>query len=133
MVTAILTQYVRGRYVLGPSLTYLLQAWGYSNEEYVGKAIRESGVPRSEIFLTTKLWYVHVRCVRIVQHTSHNVYLSRNANHHRVREAFETSLAALNCEYIDLYLMHWPQAEIDGAYTTRLDSERNNDKYIVCS
>ncbi|KAF7792260.1 hypothetical protein EIP86_003296 [Pleurotus ostreatoroseus] len=69
-------------------------AWGYNNEESVGKAIRESGVPRSEIFLTTKLW---------------------NANHHRVREAFEMSLAALDCEYIDLYLMHWPQAEVDGA------------------
>lgn len=50
---------------------------------------------------------------------SHIAYRSRNANHHRVREAFETSLAALNCEYIDLYLMHWPQAEVDGAYMIR--------------
>ncbi|KAF7792256.1 hypothetical protein EIP86_003292 [Pleurotus ostreatoroseus] len=68
-------------------------ASGYQNEEAVGKAIRESGVPRSEIFLTTKLW---------------------NGCHHRVREAFEESLAALGCEYIDLYLMHWPQAEVNG-------------------
>ncbi|KAI0084599.1 Aldo/keto reductase [Irpex rosettiformis] len=66
-------------------------ACGYNNEQLVGKAIRESGIPRSEIFLTTKLW---------------------SADHGRVREAFEESLAKLNVGYIDLYLMHWPQALI---------------------
>ncbi|KAG8996325.1 hypothetical protein FRB90_012767 [Tulasnella sp. 427] len=65
-------------------------AAGYQNEEHTGKAIRESGIPRSEIFLTTKL---------------------RGPDHGRVQEAFEESLARLDCEYIDLYLMHWPQAE----------------------
>ncbi|KAG8996321.1 hypothetical protein FRB90_012763, partial [Tulasnella sp. 427] len=65
-------------------------ASGYQNEEHTGKAIRESGVPRSEIFLTTKLG---------------------NGDHHRVKEAFEASLARLDCEYLDLYLMHWPQAQ----------------------
>ena len=39
---------------------------------------------------------------------------SRNVDHHRVREAFEQSLAELDCGYIDLYLMHWPQAAIAG-------------------
>jgi glycerol 2-dehydrogenase (NADP+) len=39
----------------------------------------------------------------------------RNGQHHEVAAAFEASLRALDCEYIDLYLMHWPQAEIDGA------------------
>ncbi|TFK44433.1 aado/keto reductase [Crucibulum laeve] len=63
-------------------------AAGYGNEKMVGKAIRASGVSRSEIFLTTKL---------------------ANADHHRVREAFEDSLRELDCEYIDLYLLHWPQ------------------------
>ncbi|KAG8967452.1 hypothetical protein FRC05_002047 [Tulasnella sp. 425] len=63
-------------------------AAGYQNEKHTGRAIRESGVPRSEIFLTTKL---------------------ANTDHHRVREAFEASLAQLDCEYVDLYLMHWPQ------------------------
>ncbi|KAI0789020.1 Aldo/keto reductase [Irpex lacteus] len=66
-------------------------AKGYGNEQLVGKAIRESGVPRSEIFLTTKLW---------------------SSDHGRVREAFEESFAKLDVEYIDLYLMHWPQAVI---------------------
>ncbi|EPQ53933.1 hypothetical protein GLOTRDRAFT_130332 [Gloeophyllum trabeum ATCC 11539] len=64
-------------------------AFGYGNEEWVGRAIRESGIPREEVYLTTKL---------------------PNHHHHKVRESFEESLAALNCGYIDLYLMHWPQA-----------------------
>ncbi|KAJ3757383.1 aldo/keto reductase [Lentinula raphanica] len=64
-------------------------AAGYGNEKQVGRAIRDSGIPRNEIFLTTKL---------------------PNPAHAKVREAFEESLKALDCEYIDLYLMHWPQA-----------------------
>ncbi|KAJ4487194.1 NADP-dependent oxidoreductase domain-containing protein [Lentinula edodes] len=64
-------------------------AAGYGNEKQVGKAIRDSGIPRTEIFLTTKL---------------------PNFAHGNVREAFEESLNNLDCEYIDLYLMHWPQA-----------------------
>ncbi|KAG8984536.1 hypothetical protein FRB90_005249 [Tulasnella sp. 427] len=62
----------------------------YGNEESTGKALRESGIPRSEIFLTTKLG---------------------GDSHGRVREAFEESLARLDLEYIDLYLMHWPSAQ----------------------
>ncbi|KAI0084598.1 Aldo/keto reductase [Irpex rosettiformis] len=73
---------------------HLDTACGYNNEQLVGKAIRESGVPRSEIFLTTKLG---------------------NSDHGRVREAFEDSLAKLGVEYIDLYLMHWPQAIISAS------------------
>lgn len=65
-------------------------AAGYGNEEHVGKAIRESDVPRSEIFLVTKL---------------------NNKDHGRVAEAFQESLDRLGCEYVDLYLMHWPQAQ----------------------
>ncbi|KAH7106621.1 Aldo/keto reductase [Auriculariales sp. MPI-PUGE-AT-0066] len=68
-------------------------ARSYGNEEAVGKAINASGVPREDIFVTTKL---------------------RNIHHHCVKEAFEESLAALDVGYIDLYLMHWPMAFIDG-------------------
>ncbi|OSD05358.1 Aldo/keto reductase [Trametes coccinea BRFM310] len=64
-------------------------ASGYENEQYVGNAIRDSGIPRSQIFLTTKLW-----C----------------RNFSRVHAAFEDSLRALGVDYIDLYLMHWPLA-----------------------
>ncbi|KAJ3912958.1 NADP-dependent oxidoreductase domain-containing protein [Lentinula edodes] len=63
------------------------------NEKQVGKAIRDSGIPRTEIFLTTKL---------------------PNSAHGKVREAFEESLNNLDCGYIDLYLMHWPQAGKPG-------------------
>ncbi|KAH8664661.1 aldo/keto reductase [Xylariales sp. PMI_506] len=68
---------------------------GYKNEEEVGRAIRDSAVPREEIFVTTKL---------------------NNTDHHRVREAFDRSLTALDIGYIDLYLVHWPQASIDGRF-----------------
>ncbi|KAI8980277.1 NADP-dependent oxidoreductase domain-containing protein [Pilobolus umbonatus] len=66
-------------------------AFIYGNETEVGKAIKDSGVPREEIFLTTKLWN----------------------NSHRpehVKEALETSLSNLQTGYIDLWLMHWPVA-----------------------
>ncbi|KAF7375874.1 Aldo-keto reductase [Mycena sanguinolenta] len=62
---------------------------GYGNEQQVGDAIRDSGISRSEFYITTKL---------------------ANGDHHRVREAFEESLKRLDMEYIDLYLLHWPQA-----------------------
>ncbi|KAF9264021.1 Aldo/keto reductase [Marasmius fiardii PR-910] len=68
-------------------------ASGYDNEEQVGKAIKDSGIPRSEFYITTKLG---------------------NTAHHQVQEAFAESLRKLDSEYIDLYLMHWPQASIDG-------------------
>ncbi|KAF9453991.1 aldo/keto reductase [Macrolepiota fuliginosa MF-IS2] len=71
-------------------------AAGYGNEKQVGEAIRASGIPREEIYITTKL---------------------ANSDHHRVREAFESSLKELDCEYIDLYLMHWPQASISEGET----------------
>jgi glycerol 2-dehydrogenase (NADP+) len=69
-------------------------ATAYGNEEMVGKAIKQSGVPRNEIFITTKL---------------------ANTDHHRVREAFEKSLRELDCDYIDLYLLHWPQGVIPAS------------------
>jgi len=64
-------------------------AWGYGNEEAVGKAIRDSGVPREEIFVTTKL---------------------TNEYHDAVPQGFAESIKSLDIGYIDLYLVHWPQA-----------------------
>lgn len=61
----------------------------YENEESVGKAIRESGVPREELFITTKVWNSEQR-------------------NDTVLEAFETSLNKLGLDYVDLYLVHWP-------------------------
>ncbi|KAL8279702.1 hypothetical protein RQP46_007797 [Phenoliferia psychrophenolica] len=73
--------------------THFDTASGYGNEEAVGSAIRASGIDRSSLFVTTKLGL---------------------PDHGRVAEAFEESLALLDLGYIDLYLMHWPQA-IDPA------------------
>ncbi|KAF8070431.1 aldo/keto reductase [Lyophyllum atratum] len=62
----------------------------YGNEKQVGAAIRASGIPRDEIFLTTKL----------------------PSDWKDVRGSFDESLKELDCGYIDLYLIHWPQHEI---------------------
>ncbi len=64
-------------------------AAAYENEKSVGKAVRESGIPRKEIFITTKLWNEDVR-------------------QGKTEQAFKNSLSLLDSEYIDLYLIHWP-------------------------
>lgn len=63
----------------------------YGNEAGVGRGIRESGIDRSEIFLTTKVWNDDMRA-------------------NNVRGAFEKSLSLLKTDYVDLYLIHWPVA-----------------------
>ncbi|KAJ6014370.1 Aldo/keto reductase [Penicillium herquei] len=63
----------------------------YGNEKQVGDGIKASGVPRSEIFLTSKLWNTH-----------------HEPEH--VEEAVNKSLADLQTDYLDLYLIHWPVA-----------------------
>jgi diketogulonate reductase-like aldo/keto reductase len=64
----------------------------YQNEESVGQAIRESGVLREELFITTKVWNTDQR-------------------NDSVLEAFEISLKKLGLDYVDLYLVHWPVKE----------------------
>lgn len=61
----------------------------YQNEESVGQAIKDSGVPREELFVTTKLW-------------------NSQQTYEQARQAFEESLEKLGLEYLDLYLIHWP-------------------------
>ncbi len=63
----------------------------YGNERGVGKAIRASGIPREDIFLTTKVW-------------------NEDQRRKRTLAAFEESLERLGTEYVDLYLIHWPVA-----------------------
>ncbi|KAG7532003.1 hypothetical protein FFLO_03942 [Filobasidium floriforme] len=69
---------------------HLDTAAGYGNEKAVGRAVRDSDIPRSEIFVTTKLGF---------------------DGHDDVEGHFKKSFDALDIEYIDLFLMHWPQAK----------------------
>ena len=66
----------------------------YRNEEGVGKALKQSGVPREEIFVTTKVW-------------------NRDQGYQSTLDAFDASLKRLQLDYLDLYLIHWP---VKGKY-----------------
>jgi len=72
-------------------------AAAYGNEEAVGKAIKRSGVPREELFVTTKLWI-------------------QDAGDDATKQAFERSLQRLQLEYLDLYLIHQPFGDVYGAW-----------------
>lgn len=66
----------------------------YQNEAGLGEAIRQSGIPRKDLFITSKVWNSHHGTDRTVQ-------------------AFEASLEQLGLEYLDLYLVHWPVPVLD--------------------
>lgn len=72
-------------------------AASYMNEEAVGRAIKRSGVPREELFITTKLWV-------------------QDASYERAKPAFEKSLRKLQLDYLDLYLIHQPFGDVYGAW-----------------
>lgn len=72
-------------------------AAAYGNEEAVGRAIQESGVPRDELFVTTKLWI-------------------QDAGYDRTKAAFGRSLKRLQLDYLDLYLIHHPYGDVYGAW-----------------
>ncbi len=72
-------------------------AAAYMNEEAVGKAIAKSGVPREELFITTKLWV-------------------QDASYAAAKSAIQTSMAKLGVDYIDLYLVHQPMGDYIGAW-----------------
>jgi 2,5-diketo-D-gluconate reductase A len=72
-------------------------AASYLNEEAVGRAIKQSAVPREELFITTKLW---------VQDTGYE----------RTKQAFERSLNRLQLKYLDLYLIHQPYGDVHGSW-----------------
>ena len=72
-------------------------AAAYSNEEGVGQAIQSSGIPREELFITTKLWI-------------------QDAGYEKAKKAFETSMRKLQLDYLDLYLIHQPFNDYYGSW-----------------
>lgn len=72
-------------------------ATAYFNEEEVGRAIRDSGIPRNEIFITSKLWLSHY-------------------GYEKAKIGIERSLKKLGLDYIDLYLLHQPYGDVLGAW-----------------
>ena len=72
-------------------------AAAYMNEESVGAAVKKCGVPRSELFITTKLWV-------------------QDSSYEGAKKAIETSLEKLDTDYIDLYLLHQPLGDYYGAW-----------------
>ena len=72
-------------------------ATAYMNEKAVGEAIKKSGVPREELFITTKLWV-------------------QDASYEAAKKAIQTSLDNLGLSYLDLYLIHQPMSDYVGAY-----------------
>ncbi len=72
-------------------------AASYGNEEAVGNAIRVSGVPHSELFVTTKLWIA-------------------DTGYEQTKRAFDRSMKRLQLDYLDLYLIHQPYGDVFGAW-----------------
>jgi len=77
------------RWALETGYRHIDTAAIYGNEIGVGRAIKQSGVPRAEIFVTSKVW-------------------NRDQGYDQALAAFEVSLDRLEMDYVDLYLVHWP-------------------------
>ncbi|WP_077308265.1 aldo/keto reductase [Terribacillus halophilus] len=72
-------------------------AASYQNEAAVGRAIKRSGIPREELFITTKLWV-------------------QDAGYENTKKAFAKSLERLQLDYLDLYLIHQPYGDVYGSW-----------------
>jgi len=72
-------------------------AASYENEEAVGRAIRRSGVPREQLFITTKLWIA-------------------DTGYEKTKQAFQRSMKRLQIDYLDLYLIHQPYGDVYGSW-----------------
>ncbi len=80
-------------------------AASYKNEEAVGAALRASGVARSELFVTSKLWV-------------------EDAGYERTRQAIDKSLSRLQIDYLDLYLIHQPFSDVHGSWRAMEEAYR---------
>ena len=88
---------------IGSGYRLIDTAASYLNEEAVGRGIKNAGVPRTDLFVTTKLW---------VQDTGYE----------RTQQAIEKSLRRLQLDYLDLYLIHQPFGDVHGSWRAMQDS-----------
>lgn len=72
-------------------------AAAYRNEEAVGRAIRQAGLPRDEVFVTTKLWVA-------------------DTGYEKTRRAFDLSIKELGLDILDLYVIHQPYGDVYGSW-----------------
>jgi len=77
----------------------------YGNEEFVGAGIRDSGIDRRELFITSKVWV-------------------DDSGYENTKKAFELSLNKLGTDYLDLYLIHRPRGDVDGTWKAMEDLYR---------
>ena len=88
-------------------------AAAYGNEEAVGRAIKNSGIPREELFVTTKL------------------YVQDAPAEQNTKRAFEISLNKLGLDYVDLYLMHQPYGDVYGQWRAMQDLNRTGQAKAI--
>lgn len=81
------------RWALDAGYIHIDTAAVYGNERGVGKALKQSGIPRNEVFITTKVW-------------------NADQGYASALKAFETSCDKLDTDYVDLYLIHWPKGDL---------------------
>jgi diketogulonate reductase-like aldo/keto reductase len=81
----------------------------YGNEKEIGNALKDTKVPRDEIFITTKVW-------------------NSEQGFENTQKAFENSLKRLKLDYIDLYLMHWPVSGLRKETWKAIETIYNSDK-----
>lgn len=80
-------------------------AAAYFNEDEVGKAVRDSGIPRDELFITSKLWL-------------------QDYGYDAACKGIDASLKKLGLDYIDLYLIHQPYGDVPGAWKAMEDAQK---------
>ncbi len=93
------------REALDLGIRHIDTAVAYFNEQEVGKAIRESGIPREEIFVASKLWL-------------------QDYGYEPAKKGIETSLKKLGLDYIDLYLIHQPYGDVPGAWKAMEEAKK---------
>lgn len=92
-------------YALKAGYRHIDTAVAYFNEAEVGKAIRDSGIPREEIWVTSKMWL-------------------QDYAYEDAKKAIDTSLEKLGLDYIDLYLIHQPYGKVDEAWKAMIEAQK---------